>query len=131
MRELYDSCSNLITAVKDSLKSGCVKKNRLSVNFRSDCFKFLFGDKGTVDRSRSGHLYEFDDFPHSYFPGTWYKYLDKNGDGYEIDFPVRMKAGLKWTDNGYYRLENNELICAPKITQRMLFYFYVRSVLAK
>ena len=34
---------------------------------------------------------------HSYFSGYWYKYLDKNGDGYEIDFPVQMKTSIKWT----------------------------------
>ena len=114
VRELYDSCTSMITAIKDSLKSGCIKKNRVNIKFRSDCFKFLFGDKGKVDGSRSGRLYELEDFPHSYFSENWYKYLDKNGDGYEIDFPVRMKASIKWIDNGYYRSENSELICAPK-----------------
>ncbi len=103
----------MVTMIKDSLKSGCIKKNRLNIAFRSDCFRFLFGNKGKVDGSRSGCLYDFEDFPRTYFSGTWYKYLDKNGDGYEIDFPVRMKASIKWTDNGY-RLDNSELICAPK-----------------
>ena len=41
VRELYDSCTTMITMIKDSLKSGCIKKNRLCVAFRSDCFKYL------------------------------------------------------------------------------------------
>ena len=101
----------MVTMFKDT---GCIKKNCLNIAFRSDYFRFFFGNKGKIDESRSGRLYVLEDFPRSYFSGTWYKYLDKNGDGYEIDFPVRMKASIKWTDNGYYRLDNSELICAPK-----------------
>ena len=63
VRELYDSCTRMITAIKDSLKSGCIRKNCLQISFRSDCFKFLFGDKGKVDGNRSGCLYKLEDFP--------------------------------------------------------------------
>ena len=92
--ELYDSCTTMIAMIKDSLKSGCIKKNHLGIAFRSDCFKYSFGDKGKADGSRSGRLYELKDFPCSYSVGAWYKYLNKNGDGYEIDFPARMKLIL-------------------------------------
>ena len=101
-------------AIKESLKSGCVRKSRMTVCFRLDCFKFLFGGKGKADGSRSGHLYELEDFPNSYFYGSWCKYLDKNGDGYEIDFPVRMKPYIKWTDGRYCKSDTGELIFAPK-----------------
>ena len=122
VRELYDSCTTMIAMIKDSLKSGCIKKNRLCVAFRSDCFKYLFGDKGKADGSRSGRLYELKDFPCSYFLGAWYEYLDKNGDGYEIDFSVRMKTNIKWTDNGYYRLDNSGIDLCTKNFYRKCYY---------
>lgn len=113
-REVHDCCSNLMHAIKDSLKCGCTRKNDFTVNFRLDCFKVLFDGKGRDDRSRRGCLYELSDFPDSFFNKNWYKFLDKHGEGYEVDFPIRMKPGLKWNSNGFCKLDSGELICAPK-----------------
>ena len=57
----------------------------------------------TKDSEHRGFkLYERDDFClFKELPHNWWYILDKNSEGYAIDFPMKMKPLLTWTTANY------------------------------
>lgn len=100
LRALLDDISSFTRAISESLRAGCIRKNKIDVNFRSDSFKILFSNKGT------GTQYNLTDFDQRYFLEGWNRYVCKTGEGFEVDFPIILVHKLKWTNHGYCRVDD-------------------------
>ena len=85
-------------AISDSLRAGCIRKNRIDIEFRSDSFKFLLSNKGT------GAQCNLADFNDRYFLKGWNRYISKTCEGFEVDFPIVLVHKLKWANYGYCRV---------------------------
>ena len=97
---MLDDVSAFVQAISESLRAGCIRKNKMDVGFRSDSFKFLFSDTGT------GAQYNLVDFDNRYFKDGWNRFLSKTGEGFEVDFPVVLIHKVKWANNGYHRVDD-------------------------
>ena len=62
VRDILDSTSAFSNAINMSLKMGLNRGCRVTVNFPTDVFRFLFKDKGSDYPHGAGHLYTFDHF---------------------------------------------------------------------
>ena len=82
---------------------GVNKGCRITVTFRTDVYKFLFGSKGADYQHGSGRVYNLEDFDTSFFPKDWYKVCDRLGDGCQVEFPVRLLSRVKWAETVYFR----------------------------
>ena len=101
IRDILDSTSAFCNAINRSLKMGVNKECRLTVNFHSDVFRFLFKDRGSEYPHGKGRLYVLEDFNTTYFPTDWYRVNDRLGDGCKIDFPMRLLSKVKWSPTVY------------------------------
>ena len=93
-RNVLDNISAFVSGMTKSLKMGINKGCRISMLFRTDVFQFRL-------YIRTGRLYMLDDFDGQYFPKEWYRVFDKQGDGCEVEFPVRMVCQVKWEPTVY------------------------------
>ena len=98
-----DCISSFTDAVHKSLKKGVNQSCKITVNFRTDVFTYLFQNKGSAYDHGRGRLYTAQDFDPMYFPQDWYQVYDQLGDGCEIEFPVRMISNVKWSRTTYTR----------------------------
>ena len=96
-----DCVSSFMDVVNKSLKKGVNKACHLTVDFRTDVFAFLFGNKGSPYEHGKGRLYTLDDFDRTYFPRDWQTVHDRLGDGCTVDFPIRMYSWVKWSSTVY------------------------------
>ena len=93
--------SAFVSGITKSLKMGINKGCRISVLFHTIVLQFLFKNKGSTYEHGTGRLYMLDDFDGQYFPKEWYRVYDKQGDGCEVEFPVRMVCQVKWEPTVY------------------------------
>ena len=93
--------SDFITALQHSLKAGVNLHCRFTVHFRTDVYRFLFGDKGHHAHKKEGRLFMLDDFCKEYFSGEWHRCYDRLRDGCEVDFPIRITSKLRWSTAVY------------------------------
>ena len=93
-----DCVSSFMDVVNKSLKKGVNEACHLTVDFRTDVFAFLFGNKG---RHGKGRLYILDDFDRTDFPRDWQIVHDRLGDGCTVDFPICMYSWVKWSPTVY------------------------------
>ena len=96
-RVIADAASHLIAAVQKSLKSGVICNNRLDIEFRTDVYRFLFNGKGRNPPNGRGLFYDLNDFDKTFFYADWYVAYDKLGDGYAVDFPIRLESKIMWS----------------------------------
>ena len=82
--------------VKAKLRSKSLDPN-VQVDCDHDVFRYLFGTKGIQSRVPGAIMLDKDDFVDMKLPQSWYYTLDKHGEGYCIEFPVRAKPVLKKT----------------------------------
>ncbi len=73
-----------------------------------DVQRWLWKDKGTPSQHKGYTLYENAGFCRLSLPRTWWYYLDKNGEGRAISFPIKMKPILSWTPK-HFCFENGDL----------------------
>ena len=88
---------------------GVNRGGRISVPFRTDVFRFLFKDKGTICQHGRGLYFELEHFNTEFFPAGWNKVLDRLGDGCEVQFPVRLHSHLRWGQTVYKEDGDGEL----------------------
>jgi hypothetical protein len=94
-RAILDSVSNLMTAIKTSLKSGCLRNCTFSVCFRRDVFNYLFKDKGSCV-SKPGRLYVKEDFNVDFFNLDDFVFYNKFNECVCVNFPVYMYSYVKF-----------------------------------
>ena len=70
-----------MSAIKDSLRCGVVRKCSFTISFRSDVYNFLFSGKGSTVSGRRCLSYSENDFNPDLFPSDWFVSYDRLGDG--------------------------------------------------
>ena len=78
-----------------------LKSPRLSpiyVNMNFDVWQYVTHRKGTQSEHRGHYLFDKDDLIKlKYLPVCWWYCLNNDGEGIAIDFPVKAKPILSWS----------------------------------
>jgi len=74
-------------------------RQRLTVEFQGDVFRFLFKGKGEKDGS--WQVLQRGDFCHRFFPDHWDCLLDPHGQGTKVHFPVKLRHFISWSPKGH------------------------------
>ena len=112
-----------MSAVKDSLRCGTVRKCTFTLTFRTDVFylctftltfrtdvfNFLFNGKGSTVRGRRSSSYSIADFDSDLFPHDWFVAYDKLGNGCKIDFLVYLCSHVKFSPVTYLMSETTPI----------------------
>ena len=96
----------LLFAITARLKSS--SKSACTFHFHHDCFRFLFEGKGSPVTRGKGTLYKKSDFAVCKFPTAWDQYVEINGKGFVIQFPVKMQPHLFWSPKAFV-IQNDAL----------------------
>ena len=80
----------LMHNVKAKLVSKVMDPN-LTIKCDHDVFRYLFANKGCPSKVRGAIMLNEDDLDNLVLPKYWHYTLNKDGDGYCIDFPVSGK----------------------------------------
>ena len=115
--------SDFIAGLQCSLKSGVNLNCTFTIEFRTDVYRFLFGDKGHCAHNKEGRLYSLDDFCKEYFCGEWYRCYDSLGDGCEVDFPIRLCSELRWSTAVY----DKNCVCKPRCYAEILTVTVIKN----
>lgn len=96
------------------------------VEMRHDVFQYLFKGKG-VPSGRAGHLNLVkEDFGRCHLPDGWDVYVDRLGDGQQINFPVQVRPFLGWGPQTH-GLINGELKPLPRYCQEKVSICFCTS----
>ena len=98
------------------------------IAFQHDCFRKLFSGKGRISRDKRAVMLEKDDFCqcNNYFPQGWFRCLDKNGDGAEVLFPIRLQAHLSWSTKRLH-CQNGVLVESQRMPLEKLSIDFLRK----
>ena len=99
---ILNEVSRLRVAIGSSLKASTQRK-QVTVEFREDVFKHLFGNKG-VQNGRWKVL-ALEEFSPSFFPPNWHCLLDLHGQGTKVLFPIKIRHFLSWSTQNYHLRE--------------------------
>ena len=113
-------------AIKDSLRKGITRCNKLTVEFRHDVFKCLFGGKGKSITGKRGMEYSEDDFCNEYFPTDWHKCYNISKECCYIHFPVTMYVSVKFSSTAYSML-GSDLIKCKRDFKELLYISLVKK----
>ena len=110
---LYEAGRQFFAGVNTALKG----KSRVQVyvHMDGDIWRYVSHNKGQISEHRGFKLYERDDFClFKELPDNWWYIVDKNGEGYAIDFPMKIKPLVTWTTANYI-WKNNSLVNGPRM----------------
>ena len=126
LERLIFNVDALICAIGQKLKSK--SRSPVVIAFQHDCFRKLFSGKGRISRDQKAVMLEKDDFPVSdnYFPQGWFQCLDKNGDGAEILFPIRLQTQLSWSTKRMH-CQNGALVKSLRMPLEKLSIDFLRK----
>ena len=102
-RVIMDHTSKLVAAIQKSLKTGTLRDNKVSLEFRSEVYNYTFQGKGRKDRGWQ-LMTQQDMESCCCLPKDWHTRWDSLGDGCSIDFPLKLKWNLKWSPVHYKKL---------------------------
>lgn len=72
-----------------------------------------------------------DDFDNLVLPKYWHYTLNKDGDGYCIDFLVRTKAVLRKTKKDYFLNDDGILTLSPRYVIEMATFYITKNPCSK
>ena len=77
------------------------------VPFDLDVWRFVTNGKGRAAEHRGHFLYEKEELARlKFLPEDWWYYLNSNGEGIAIDFPIKAKPVLSWSPQRYIKKDN-------------------------
>lgn len=103
----------------------------LTVECDHDVFRYLFGKKGCPSRVPGAIMLNKDDFVDLTLPSYWHYTLNKDGDGYCIEFPVRAKSFLKKTKQDYFFNHDHILVPSPSYVVEMATFYITKNPCSK
>lgn len=110
---LERACRDFTHAVSSSLKSKSFATVYASMEL--DVWRYIMFGKGIPSQHKGHMLYEKEDFCR--FHGlldNWYYTMNQHGEGFKVDFPIKVKPVLTWTNSNFVA-KNDKLQVAPKI----------------
>lgn len=89
-----------------------------------DVQRYLWRDRGVVSEHPGYKLYnKVDFFCFTTLPESWWYYLDLHRQGKSVDFPLKMKSLLSWTQIQYTK-DNGMLKQAPQApVEKVIIHF--------
>ena len=72
-----------------------IKAKLKSLDCDNDVFCYLFKGRGCTSNVTAAVTLNKEDFDRMQFPSSWYYYLNKNGEGQAVEFPIRVKSVLR------------------------------------
>ena len=74
----------------------------------------MWEGKGVQSEHVGYKLYEKPDFCNLNLPRAWWYYLDHNGEGRAINFPMKIKPVLLWSPR-HYNVQNRDVMEAERM----------------
>jgi hypothetical protein len=91
-----------------------------------DIWRYIVHGKGIPSQHRGHQMLQKDDLNKLSLPNHWWYYLDKNGEGQAIDFPLKIKPVLGWTP-AHYSVVNCNIEPAPRVPLEKLCITIVKK----
>ena len=126
-RVIMDYTSKMVAAIQKSLKAGTLRDNKVSLEFSSDVYRFMFQGKGLKNRNGWQLMTQQDMESCCCLPKDWHTRWDSLGDGCSIDFPLKLKWKLKWSPVHYRKLRSGELEKKKQSFSETLDIFIVKK----
>jgi len=102
-----------LEGVSSILKSKSVKSlHSTDIRIDHDIMRYIFRGLGEVSADNHSMLYERADFDRFNLPPYWYYCLNEHGQGIAVDFPVKIRLMLSYT-NTYYIVSSGKLQKTP------------------
>ena len=92
-----------------------------------DVWRYIVNGKGTASLHRGHQMFQKDDLHKLALPYHWWYYFDKNGEGQAIDFPIKIKAVIGWTQAHYMCLNKDSIVQAPRMPLEKLSISIVKK----
>lgn len=84
------------------------------VNLELDIWRFVTCGKGKASEHKGSYLLDKNDLTRlKHLPNDWWYFLNQDGEGVAVDFPLKAKPILSWSSNKYIE-QNGRLIKAKK-----------------
>ena len=119
--DIIQNCiSNFVIDVDKCLRLGSSGRHLINVQFRHDCFRFLFNH--CSDKKKLYH----NDFKHDYFFPGWEQCIknhetQKNTHGVRVLFPIEtVSLYIKWMPKGHYQDSNGRIIKKASTFKEMI-----------
>ena len=109
---LIEGSRRFAAGVLTGLKSSSLSPFYVDMELHIWCF--ISYNKGTPSEHRGHFLFHKDDFTKSkYLSQHWWYFLNEHGEGFAIDFPIKIKPVLSWSPAHYFN--KHGLLCkAPR-----------------
>lgn len=96
-----------------------------------DIFRYLVREKGYPSNVSGATMLDKDDFVQFMLPSSWYYTLNKDGDGYSVEFPVRAKPVLKRSRKDFFVNNDGSLIQSPTYIFEMATFYITKRPCSK
>lgn len=69
-----------------------------------DVWRYIMFNRGTPSEHCGHFLFKKEDFTNfKWLPEDWWYFLNKHGDGYAADFPIKIKHLLSWSSEHFVK----------------------------
>ncbi|XP_048589375.1 testis-specific chromodomain protein Y 1 [Nematostella vectensis] len=115
--------------LREAMEAKLKRRTRVpvSIEFHHDCFRYCFSGKGIKSRDGKHILLSSNDFRVCNFPREWDVYLDKNGDGVKISYPVKMKTFLSKSIKCYKVVDNSVVEDKQRMYTEKITFDFIRE----
>lgn len=98
------------------------------VSIEMDMWRYVSFNKGIISNHRGHKLYQKDDFSlFRFLPNHWWYWLNKDGEGQAVDFPLKIKPVISWT-LAHHIWERNKLMPGPRMPLEKLYFTHLTRV---
>ena len=121
---LLESCREFAVGVVSCLKSASFSPIYLPM--RLDVWRFVVHQRGKESNHRGHLMLEKNDVSRlKFLPNNWWYFLNENGEGKAVDFPIKVKPVLSWSPLTF-ELCKGKLCQAPRMPLEKLKYILKR-----
>jgi hypothetical protein len=116
--------------VKSKLRSKSLDP-MFTVECDHDIFRYLVRGKGYPSNVPGATMLDKDDLVRFALPSSWFYTLDKFGDGYCVEFPVRAKPVLRRSSKDFVVNNDGILIQSPTYIFEMATFYITKRPCSK
>ena len=109
---LEEACRNFCVGLTSALKSP--RSSPIYINMGLDVWRYVTCGKGVASERRGNHLFEKDDLIRfRYLPEDWWYCINSNGEGVAVDFPLKARPVLSWSQQKF-TVKDGKLVKAAR-----------------
>lgn len=121
---LLESCREFAVGVVSCLKSASFSPIYLPM--RLDVWRFVVHQRGKESNHRGHLMLEKNDVSRlKFLPNNWWYFLNENGEGKAVDFPIKVKPVLSWSPLTF-ELCKGKLCQAPRMPLEKLKLYILK-----